>query len=389
MFLRSIKLDGLLSFAPGTEAFELQPLNVVIGPNGSGKSNLIEAIELLKALPTSLSSAIREGGGIGEWLWKDGTGLPRATPRMASVEAVFSRARGDALRYRLDFSRKDDRAEVLSEKLDDATVSGESAPFHFRFSGGVGELTSSSGPNSSIIRLQHLNANESIFAQRKDPDRYPELSWLSAKFSGIQTFREWRFGRQAPVRQLQPVDLPSETLSSDSANLALLIERILKDDAGRQLLEAALRRFLPRFEGFSIIRIENFIQLAIREASATTPAARLSDGTLRFLALAVLLLQPEPPPLICIEEPELGLHPDALSIIAELLVEASTRTQLIVTTHSDALVSALSAHVESIVVCEHRGGTVLSRLEAERLSHWLERYRLGDLWRMGELGGNP
>jgi len=119
------------------------------------------------------------------------------------------------------------------------------------------------------------------------------------------------------------------------------------------------------------------------------PATRLSAGTMRFLAMAASLLMPTPPPLICIEEPELGLHPDALSLVAELLVSASARTQLIVTTHSDALVSALTEHVESVLVCEYRGGTELMRLDAERLKHWLDRYRLGDVWRMGELGGNP
>jgi predicted ATPase len=81
------------------------------------------------------------------------------------------------------------------------------------------------------------------------------------------------------------------------------------------------------------------------------PATRLSDGTLRFLAMAALLLMPAPPPLICIEEPELGLHPDALSLVAELLVSASARTQLIVTTHSDALVSALTEHGDDAPRC--------------------------------------
>jgi predicted ATPase len=105
--------------------------------------------------------------------------------------------------------------------------------------------------------------------------------------------------------------------------------------------------------------------------------------------MAALLVMAAPPPLICIEEPELKLHPDALAVVAEMLVSASVRTQLIVTTHSDALVSALTEHVESVLVCEYRDGTQLTRLDSGRLQHWLERYRLGDLWRMGELGGNP
>lgn len=119
------------------------------------------------------------------------------------------------------------------------------------------------------------------------------------------------------------------------------------------------------------------------------PAVRLSDGTLRLLGLLAILLSPSPAPLICIDEPEMGLHPDAIQMLAELFVEASERTQLIVTTHSDVLVSALTEHAESVLVCENNGGTRIKALENAKLQFWLDRYRLGDLWRMGEIGGNP
>lgn len=156
-------------------------------------------------------------------------------------------------------------------------------------------------------------------------------------------------------------------------------------------LNLYLRRFLPRAERLTTRIVGGAILTYLQEEGAKDPipATRLSDGTLRFIALLVTLLSDSPPPVVCIEEPELGLHPDALSLVAELLVEASQRTQLIVTTHSDALVSALTEHLESVLVCEHLGGTQLRRLSTDALSHWLDKYRLGDLWRMGELGGNP
>jgi predicted ATPase len=100
-----------------------------------------------------------------------------------------------------------------------------------------------------------------------------------------------------------------------------------------------------------------------------------------------LLLDPTPPPILCIEEPEIGFHPDIMPTIAEMLIEASERTQIIVTTHSDALVSALPP--ESVLVCERDDrGSHLRHLEPEKLKNWLEKYSLGDLWRMGEIGGN-
>jgi len=122
--------------------------------------------------------------------------------------------------------------------------------------------------------------------------------------------------------------------------------------------------------------------------NSPVPATRLSDGTLRYLCLLTILCHPEPPPLVCIEEPELGLHPDILPSLGELLIEASERTQLIVTTHSDTLVSALSDVPEAVLVCEQEeSGSALRRLERGTLAEWLEKYSLGELWRKGEIGG--
>ena len=119
------------------------------------------------------------------------------------------------------------------------------------------------------------------------------------------------------------------------------------------------------------------------------PATRLSDGTLRYLCLLSILLHPEPPPLIVIEEPELGLHPDLLPTLADLLATASERSQLIVTTHSDVLVDALTDTPESVVVCEkHDGQTEMRRLDKDDLTKWLQDYTLGNVWSSGQLGGN-
>jgi predicted ATPase len=104
--------------------------------------------------------------------------------------------------------------------------------------------------------------------------------------------------------------------------------------------------------------------------------------------LLAILCDPEPPPLICIEEPELGLHPDLMPTIARLLKSAAERTQLIVTTHSDILVDEFTDEPEAVVVCEKvEGQTTMRRLESERLAEWLDRYRLGELWTKGEIGG--
>jgi predicted ATPase len=243
---------------------------------------------------------------------------------------------------------------------------------------------------SVTLPREGLAIDESILSQRKDPSAYPEIGWCASQFSRIQVFREWSFGHHAALRQPQPADLPTDVLLPDARNLGLILNQLELSDASAKL-GALLRRFLPRFKRITAGIQGGTVQIFLHEDGLTqpVPATRLSDGTLRFLAIAALLVMPSPPPLICIEEPELGLHPDALALVAEMLVEASTRTQLIVTTHSDVLVSALTEHVESVLVSEYRGGTEMTRLDAGRLQHWLDKYRLGDLWRMGELGGNP
>ena len=125
------------------------------------------------------------------------------------------------------------------------------------------------------------------------------------------------------------------------------------------------------------------------EGGISIPASRLSDGTLRWLSLLTILLHPDPPPLVCIEEPELGLHPDVIRPLAKLLLGASERMQLVVTTHSDALIDELSETARSVLVCEkHDGSSVLKQLDSDQLSEWLTRYTLGQLWRTGEIGGN-
>ena len=109
---------------------------------------------------------------------------------------------------------------------------------------------------------------------------------------------------------------------------------------------------------------------------------------MRFTALLSILLHPNPPAVVAIEEPEIGLHPDMIPTVAELLKDAATRCQLFVTTHSDALISALSDTPDSVVICEKTDGTTtVQRLEKEPLEDWLKKYSLGELWASGELGG--
>ena len=393
-FVQSIKLNGLLSFSPDSEPFELQPLNVLIGPNGAGKSNLIEAFELLSSIPVDFASVIRDGGTTpGDWIWKG-----KNDKNVAQIEVVIGPSPTKRpLRYKLAFIEAAQRLEIVDEAIEDdkpVKAGASDVPFYYRFYGGRPVINiiagGANGKYSEIkLPLESLLPNQSVLSQRKDPDLYPELTWTGRAFAEILTFREWRIGRSADLRRPQPASDDIYQLRSDSRNLALVLNEIR--NRRETEIDALIRRFLPRFRRM-FTRIEGgTVQFFIYEDGLNDPipSSRLSDGTIRFLAILAALLTPKPPRLLCIEEPELGIHPDALGLLAEMLVGASERMQLIVTTHSDVLISALSNHVNSVVVCENNGnGTVLQRLDAERLAPWLEKYRLGDIWRIGEIGGN-
>jgi len=392
--IQRLRLDSFLSFAPGSEAFDLNGLNVLIGSNGSGKSNIIEAFELLHSTPINFAQAIRDGGGATEWLWKGESGQ---TPATLDIELSTNTPTGRPLRYRLEFTSVQSRVEVLDEAIEEVEpVHGkDDVLFYYRFQRGRPAINVRNAKGTGTGRPRRLERetllpDQSVLAQRKDPDLYPEITWVGQRFDAIQTFREWTFGRYAPLRQPQPANLPEDRLLPDARNLALVLNQIEHKD-GRRFSDL-LKRFFPRFERMSTRVSGGTVQFYLHEPgfNSPIPPTRLSDGTIRFVALLATLLSPSPPPLLCIEEPELGLHPDAVALIADLLVEASERMQLIVTTHSDALVSALTNQPDAVIACERPGaGTSLRRLDPKKLARWLDDYRLGDLWRMGELGANP
>jgi predicted ATPase len=236
--------------------------------------------------------------------------------------------------------------------------------------------------------LTNIDQGQSILAQRRDPDRFPEISFLAFLFRGIRIYREWSFGRFTAARLPQKTDLPNDELEPNASNLGLVLNRLRQDAAVKSRLLDALRKLYDGIDDYDV-RVEGgTVQVFFHERGMTIPATRLSDGTLRYLCLLTILCDPKPPPLVCIEEPELGLHPDIMPTIADLLKEASQRCQLIVTTHSEVLVDAMTDTPENVLVCEkHDGASKFKRLSSTDLKPWLEKYRLGELWTRGEIGG--
>lgn len=382
MFLKSITLSNILSYGHTQEKLELRPLNVLIGPNGSGKSNLLETLDLLRSSPLDLVTPIRDGGGVRDWLWKG------ESQAVASIEAVFRQENERDIRYLLRFTESHQQFIIIEEKIERETPDpGYSQPYLFyRFSNGQAILNVK-GDHRSLQR-EEIEPTQSIFSQRKDPDQYPELTSLGRSLAQIRLYREWSLGRYTLPRLPQKADLPTDYLLSDASNLGLILGKLRMNPEAKQHLLDQLNKLYDGIEDYEVHVEGGTVQVFLKEGRFFIPATRLSDGTLRYLCLLAVLCHPAPPPLVCIEEPELGLHPDIVPSLAELLKEASQNCQLIITTHSDILVDALSEDPESVIVAfRDTKGTNLERLNAEKLHPWLQKYRLGQLWTRGEIGG--
>jgi len=385
MLIKKIKLSNILSFGEHCGEIALRPLNVLIGPNGSGKSNLIEVVSLLQSAPRELAVPVRKGGGIRDWLWKGAEETP-----VAEIEVLVSNPPTGSknLRYTLSFTEAGQRFELVDERLENESLDpGETEPYFFyRYQRGQPVINVKEEHRS--LQREDVDPQQSILAQRKDPDQYPELTWLGEQFGRIKIYREWTFGRKAELRLPQAVDAPNDFLSEDCLNLGLVLNQLRRKPAVKKEILKYLAEFYEGIEDFDISVEGGTVQLFLQEGNYTIPATRLSDGTIRYICLLAILCHSSPPPLVCIEEPELGIHTDIIPLLGTLLKEASKRTQLIVTTHSDVLVDELTEIPESILVCEkEKGCTSMKRLDATQLKDWLKKYSLGELWRKGEIGG--
>ena len=408
MLIENLQIRGLLSFRD--TSLEMRSLNVLIGPNASGKSNLIEIMALLRGLPRDLPDFFLRSGETSDWFWKGNPVAGNGVRSDGSINVeLVNPLGGNLLRLVVGLSQRSQFLHIDEERLEYARpIDGFERPYWFfsvtnrhgqipvrpRADGVHSDPSAATGVShqaDASIGPDDLPPGQSVLRERRDSTLYPQVTAVARSLDAIRLFREWNMGRASSVRDAARTDGPSDFLSEDFSNLALVLNN-LQNGPAFETVESNLNRFYESYERILVNIQASRAELMIREKglSSAVPATRLSDGTLRFLALMAILCHPEPPPLVCIEEPELGLHPDIIPIIAELLETASQRTQLVITTHSAKLINALSNAPESVVICtlDPGEGTQLERLSRQELDPWLERFELGELWEMGEIGGN-
>ena len=261
-FIRSIRLENLLSFGSPPVELELEPLNVLIGPNASGKSNLIEALSLLAAAPTDLKIPFRDGGGIREWIWK---GAASSSHAMIDV-AVALPADRTPLRYILRFGELAGRFDLFGEAVD-SQPGGEAnpgpEPFYAYLDGhgvvagvrdalsGNPELAEQAMEMAGMARAGRVEVpvkvkrDESVLSQLNDSISYPELAYLATHFREFRLYREWGLGRDSLVRRPQQADLTEDYLLEDASNLALVVNDLENRSDTKGLIVERLRVVYP------------------------------------------------------------------------------------------------------------------------------------------------
>lgn len=366
--LDRISIKGFKSIR--SAELEIRPINVLIGANGSGKSNLLEAMAFLQAIRAgNLQGYVGRAGGADRLLHFGA----KKTDEMA-FRARFSNE--GICEYRLNLTPTDTGAlypnsealvfwdkEIYPDEPRKRAISGE-------------------GGEAGISRLS---------VGRESP-----VCKYACKC--IDSWRVYHFHDTGSASRLKrTADLnDNRYLRPDGANLAAFLYLLReRNEIEYGVIRRTVQLAAPFFDDFALEPQKlnkNTIRLEwthIGDGDRFDVSA-LSDGTLRFIAIVTLLLQPveKLPPVILLDEPEIGMHPTAITLLASIIRSVSVDTQVILATQSSRLLDYFDP--EDVVVADRvRGATEISRLDAEQLEVWLERYSLGELWEKNELGGRP
>lgn len=381
-----LEIEGFKSLKHVT--WEPGPLNVIIGPNGAGKSNLLRFLEFIRAAAEGkLAKAVQSMGGFRALLW-DGraerlwfklTGPPTtAGPEEYSLEVMLV---GETAYH------------ITSESLANYAAARAGTGQH---------------PTKLVERSLH---HAVVFNEKERQLKVPENAvppdetllsavggplghnkWLPsyvADLRSIAVYHDLHANQDAPMRQ-PAVTRFEKRVDPDGQNLIAVLHTLYATDREfeRQIDLAMSSAFGPDYEKLVFPpAADQRVQLRVRwRTLQRESAADQSDGTLRYLYLLAILASPDPPSLIAIDEPETGLHPSMLPIVAEYAVDASRRTQVILTTHSPEFLHAFRETKPAVTVAQWiEGETRLRRLEGKTLDYWLSKYSLGELFKLGEL----
>jgi len=362
-----ITIKGFKSIA-SLEKTVLGPINLIIGPNGSGKSNFIGVFSFLNAIREGrLNDYVRKSGGA-EQLLHFGS-------KITEEIVFFISFRQEVNQYEL----------TLKPTTDDSLYPADEWGYYWD------KERVSSHPISQQIRSRENGQEAGI----SDTHAKRITDWVRNRLGRWRLYHVHDTSAVSPMRKTAKLN-DNAFLRPDGANLPAFLYLLLKKYPNAyRMIRRTIQQVAPFFDDFQLNPDplnEEVIRLAWKHKNSDQyfSVSSLSDGTLRFIVLATLFLQPEEfqPSVILVDEPELGLHPHAITLLASLVKQTSRQTQVFLSTQSSLLLDHFNA--EDVLVADRiGGGTQLTRLDSKKLALWLEDYSLGQLWEKNELGGRP
>lgn len=363
-----ITIKGFKSIA-SVEKLALGPINIIIGPNGSGKSNFIGAFSFLHEIREGRLSAYVSKAGGAEQLLHFGSKITKEIKILVS------------------FNKKKIQYELtLMPTLNDSLYPTEESSIY-------PERPEYSKQTKIPLDKHEMDMVAGIGNINLPRNQLP--GWVRARLGHWRIYHVHDTSYSSPMRKTAQLN-DNLFLRPDGANLpAFLYLLQQKHPDSYSLIRRTVQRVAPFFDDFQLNPDqlnEETIRLAWKHKNSDKyfGVSSLSDGTLRFILLATLFLQPDEllPSVVLVDEPELGLHPAAITMLASLVKQASVKTQVILSTQSPLLLDHFQP--EDVLVADRvDGGTRITRLDTAKLANWLEDYSLGQLWEKNEFGGRP
>lgn len=361
-----IEQIGIRNYKSIREMFlPISNINILIGENGAGKSNFISFFELVKAIyDQRLGSYMLSNGGINAQLYR---GLKHSK----------------AIKGLIDYNNRNAFYFTLRPGVGDKAFIAE-----------TGDCFNSKGDLTKTYQSwDKMNWDKDVEESAISEKKYPRVKYIKTLLESFIVYHFHDTSKTSSMRQPCPVG-DNATLRHDASNLPAVLFRLKQTDVSAfSLIEATVRSVAPYFKRFRLAPMltdESRIKLEWEEVDSDMylDASSLSDGTLRFIALATLLLQTNLPETIIIDEPELGLHPAAMAKLSAMIKKAAAKAQVIIATQSVTLISNFSIN-DLIVVGRDENQSTFHRLNEEDFSHWLDEYSVGDLWEKNIIGGRP
>lgn len=387
--IKSIKFKNFFSFQ--RQKINLQGLNVFVGINGVGKSNFIKSLQVLKAvivenaLPDLI---INQWGGVDaiHFLGRKGGPIEIEYELDPVVLSQYGYRFQEAVYYNIRFSKvASSENYVISERF--FTQTGF---FYMEMERGNGFVRE--GVSNQMEKVQYTldRANESVLTQLVDKNSYIQIYALREAIKDIAIYNYFDTTITSPIRKPAPAT-SSIRLFSDGSNLPKLLNNIkINHKSSIQRIRESLNSINPNFVDFDFNPMGSGLEMLLEEKGLekSVHVTHISDGTLRYLCLLSILHNPNRGKLICIDEPEVGLHPDMVTELMSAIQETAEDTQYIISTHSELLLNQLP--VENVIVFEkdENNATIVNEFTDTAFVEWASQYSTGRLWRNGDLGGN-